>query len=72
VLSQAEIDAYHVDGLVIPDLRLGDDTVAAMRGLMDEMLRDDPGLSTDFVPGRSGLQGIRSVRCRSLRPTPYP
>ena len=51
MLSQAEIDIYHADGLVIPDLRLDDDTVAAMRRLMDEMLRDNPGLSTDFVPG---------------------
>lgn len=51
MLSQAEVDAFHADGLVIPNLRLDDDTVAAMRGLMDEMLRDDPDLSTDFVPG---------------------
>lgn len=51
MLSQAEIGTYHEDGLVIPDLRLDDETVAAMRGLMDEMLRDDPELSTDFVPG---------------------
>ena len=51
MLSQSEIDRYHADGLIVPEARLPDDTVGAMRALLDDLVKDDPDLSTDFVPG---------------------
>lgn len=49
MLSDAEIETYRIDGLVVPQQRLPDETVSAMRELAEELAatRGD----TDFVPG---------------------
>ena len=68
-LSEAEIAAYHHDGLVIPDYRLPDDVLSAMRSAYDELLeanKDVPGLDPDFMLGphlvKSGAQGVIGSR----------
>ncbi len=51
-LSQAEIETYHRDGLVIPNYRLPDDAVARLRAGADRIL-NLPGQATpgrDWVP----------------------
>jgi len=65
-LSEAEIDVYHEDGLVIPDYRVSDDMLARMRGAYDRLLADNPDITSDIMLGphleRSGAQGVQGSR----------
>jgi hypothetical protein len=43
-LSEAEIAAYRRDGYVIPTFRLDEARVDALRGVLDELIADNPGV----------------------------
>ena len=48
-LSDEEIAAYQRDGLVVPDYRVPEATVEAMRRELDRLLADNPGNSSDIM-----------------------
>jgi ectoine hydroxylase-related dioxygenase (phytanoyl-CoA dioxygenase family) len=48
-LSDAEVARYHEDGYVIPDIRLPDDTLAAIRADHDRLLSHHPEF-VDYCP----------------------
>lgn len=56
MLSDAEVRHYHDKGYVIPDYRLPDDVVQAMRDELDLLLAANPQLTADslFVPHAPG------------------
>ncbi len=66
-LTDSEIQAYHRDGFVMPDYRLPDDVLYALRKAYDRMVDQNsntPGVNPDFMlgphlskPGAQGLKG---------------
>lgn len=63
LLSNEEIRTYHDDGFVIPDFRLPDETLAAMRRSLDTLFAANPSLASDslFCPHirNGGCQGLK-------------
>ncbi len=61
-LSDAEVAAYHRDGIVIPDYRISAAMLARMRTALDKLVRDNPQVPPDsmFCPhiNHGGAQGL--------------
>ncbi len=61
-LSDAEVAAYHRDGLVIPDYRIPDAMLERMRTALDKLIRSNPHVPPDsmFCPHikQGGAQGL--------------
>src|ERR1700761_745588 len=50
MLTARQIQDYREEGLVIPDYRIPDDTLALMRADLLPYLPEDPDKAPDFVP----------------------
>jgi hypothetical protein len=50
-LSDAEIQRYHDDGLVIPDYRLPDAILARMQAEVDRLIERNPGVRPEQLSG---------------------
>ena len=48
-LSDSEIETYQRDGLVVPDYRVPEATIEAMRRELDRLLADNPTDSSDIM-----------------------
>lgn len=64
ILSDAEVEAYRRDGVLIPEFRLPADKVALLQSLAGNLIADnadmgDEPMASPHVPG-SGLQGLKS------------
>jgi len=62
-LIDAEVVAYHEDGLVVPDYRIPGDLLGRMREALDRLIRDNPDVPPDamYCPHivNGGCQGLR-------------
>lgn len=50
-LTDAEVDRFHADGLVIPDYRLPDDVLARMQAEVDHLIARNPGVRPEALSG---------------------
>lgn len=50
-LSAAEIEQYREQGLVVPDYRLPDATLASLKGMVDRLVADHPDLRPEALSG---------------------
>ena len=64
ILSPAEVEAYHRDGFVVPEYRLGADRVAKLQELTRHLVADNPTLCDRHMVGRhipgSGAEGLKA------------
>lgn len=64
VLSQAEVEAFQRDGVVVPEFRLPTEKLALLQELADKLIADNPQMGDEpitspHVPG-SGIQSVKS------------
>ncbi|MBB4303472.1 hypothetical protein GGD81_002515 [Rhodobium orientis] len=50
-LSDAEIETYHRDGLVIPDYRLPEETLSGLKAAVDRLIADHPNVRPEQLSG---------------------
>lgn len=50
-LTDAEVERFHADGLVIPDYRLPDDVLARMQAEVDHLIARNPGVRPEALSG---------------------
>ncbi len=66
MLTQAEIAHYRNKGYVVPNYRLSVDLLGRMREAYARLLKDNPGISADFMLGphleNPGTQGVKGSR----------
>lgn len=67
MLSDKQINDYHEEGLIIPDYRLPENTLVAMRADLLPFLTEEPDKAPDFVPDlmTSGL-GLKFGRIPAI------
>ena len=64
ILSDAEVTAFHEEGVLVPEFRLPEDTLAHLQSLAARLIADNPHMGDEpvaspHVPG-SGVQDVRS------------
>ena len=64
VLSQAEVEAFRRDGVIVPEYRLPAEKLALLQELANKLIEDNPQMGDEpitspHVPG-SGIQSVRS------------
>ncbi|MEZ5729382.1 MAG: phytanoyl-CoA dioxygenase family protein [Burkholderiaceae bacterium] len=60
-LSAAEIEQYRAEGLVVPDYRLPDDQLAALRVMVDRLIADHPNVAPEALSGPHNPWGQSSA-----------
>ena len=64
ILSEAEVAAFHEEGVLVPEFRLPEGTLAHLQSLAARLIADNPHMGDEpvaspHVPG-SGVQNVRS------------
>ena len=64
VLSQAEVENFHLDGVIVPKFRLPADKLSLLQELADKLIVDNPQMGDEPITSphvpNSGIQGVKS------------
>jgi len=64
VLSQAEVENFHLDGVIVPKFRLPADKLSLLQELADKLIVENPQMGDEPITSphvpNSGIQGVKS------------
>ena len=64
ILSQAEVENFHLDGVIVPNFRLPADKLLLLQELADKLIVENPQMGDEPITSphvpNSGIQGVKS------------